>query len=285
MCPKPEINQTAKHLSSIHPNSNHSVNFTISYLTASSALHNFWITEVKKIRKTKWKSTDCWRKPCNLLMIRQWCQVVMLGSKGTKMNKTPNDYRIQINIKKTKVMRVCKSRGKKMKITINGHKVEQVRQFVYLGNAIREDCKCHEEVKHQIAIGKEAFSKRRKLLRRKMKLELKKRIVKTLIWSMVLYAAETWTLRKVDIQRLESFETWIWSETWIWRKLMNICWTEHWSNQEVLDMVDENRSLINTIWQRQKNWLGHVLRSESLLHTVLEGRMEGTRTRGMQIWW
>jgi len=49
-----------------------------------------------------------------------------------------------------------------------------------------------------------------------------------------------------------------------------------------LDMVDEYRSLMNTIRQRQKNWLGHVLRSESLLRTVLEGRMEGTRTRGRQ---
>ena len=74
-----------------------------------------------------------------------------------------------------------------------------------------------------------------------MKLELKKRIVKTLIWSTVLYAAEKWTLRKVDIQRLESFEM------WIWRRLMKISWTEHQSNQEVLDMVDENRSLMNTI--------------------------------------
>jgi len=74
-----------------------------------------------------------------------------------------------------------------------------------------------------------------------MKLELKKRIVKTLIWSTVLYAAETQTMRKVDIQRLESFEM------WIWRRLMKISWTEHQSNQEVLDMVDENRSLMNTI--------------------------------------
>jgi len=49
-----------------------------------------------------------------------------------------------------------------------------------------------------------------------------------------------------------------------------------------LDMVDENRSLMNTIRQRQKKWLGHVLRSKSLLHTVLEGRMEGTRTRRRQ---
>ena len=93
----------------------------------------------------------------------------------------------------------------------------------------------------QTAIGKEAFSKRGGLLRGKMKLELKKRIVKTLIWSTVLYAAETQTMRKVDIQRLESFEM------WIWRRLMKISWTEHQSNQEVLDMVDENRSLMNTI--------------------------------------
>jgi len=47
-------------------------------------------------------------------------------------------------------------------------------------------------------------------------------------------------------------------------------------------MVDENRSLMNTIRQREKNWSDHVLRSESLVHTVLEGRMEGTRTRGRQ---
>jgi len=83
-------------------------------------------------------------------------------------------------------------------IIINGHRVEQVRQFMYLGSVITEDCKCQEEVKRRIVIGKVAFSKRGELLRGKMKLELKKRIVKTLIWSTVLYA--TWTLRKVDIQ-------------------------------------------------------------------------------------
>jgi len=116
---------------------------------------------------------------------------------------TSNDYGMKINIKKTKVMRVCKTGGKKMKITINGHRVEQVQQFVYLGSVITEDCKCHEEVKCRIAIGKEAFSKRGELLRGKMKLELKKRIVETLIWSTVLRAAETWTLRKVDWNRLK----------------------------------------------------------------------------------
>ena len=75
------------------------------------------------------------------------------------LNKTSNNYGMKINIKKTKVMRVCKTGGKKMRIMINGHRVEQVRQFVYLGSAITEDCKCHEEVKRRIAIGKEPFSK------------------------------------------------------------------------------------------------------------------------------
>jgi len=76
--------------------------------------------------------------------------------------------------------------------------VEQVRQFVYLGSVITEDCKCHEKVKRRMAIGKEEFSKRGESVRTKIKLELKKRIVKALIWSTVLCAAETWTLRKVD---------------------------------------------------------------------------------------
>ena len=56
------------------------------------------------------------------------------------LNKASNDYGMKINIKKTKVMRVRKTGGKKIKITINGHRVEQVRQFVYLGSAITEDC-------------------------------------------------------------------------------------------------------------------------------------------------
>jgi len=57
----------------------------------------------------------------------------------------------------------------------------------------------------------------------------------------VLYATETWMLRKVDMQRLELFEM------WFWRRLMKISWTEHQSNRDFLDMVDENRSLMSTI--------------------------------------
>ena len=139
---------------------------------------------------------------------------------------------------------------------------------------ITEDCKSHNEIRRRIALGKEAFSKRTELLRGKINLNLKKRLVKTLIWSVVLYGSETWTLRKKDENRLEAFEM------WVWRKIKKVKWTEHKTNEEVLEMVEERRSLMRTIQQRQKSWVGHILRSDSLLRTVWEGRMEGKKVAG-----
>ena len=86
------------------------------------------------------------------------------------------------------------------------------------------------------------------------------------------YAAETWILRKVDIQ----YSDWKHLKYGYWRRMMKISWTEHRSDPKVLDMASDNRDLISSIRQRQKNWQGHVLRGDSLLRTVLEGRMGGT---------
>src|SRR6218665_1696538 len=80
-----------------------------------------------------------------------------------------------------------------------------------------------------------------------------------------LYCAETWTMRQVDIARLEALE--------------RISWTEHISNEEVLTLVVEERSLISTIRARQRNWMGHLLRGDSLQREIMEGRMEGKRGR------
>ena len=113
-------------------------------------------------------------------------------------------------------------------------------------------------------MGKENFTKRGELMRGKLKLDLKKRIVKALIWSGVLYGLETWTMTKEDVNRLEAFEM------WIWRRILKIRWTEHKTNEDVLKTVDEERTLVNTIRRRQKNWIGHALRGDPLLRTVLE---------------
>jgi hypothetical protein len=139
---------------------------------------------------------------------------------------------------------------------------------------LTEDCRCHTDIKRRIAMAKEALTKKGELMRGTLSLDLKKRIIKTLIWSVVLYGFETWTLVKADIKRLEACEMWIWS------KIMKISWTEHKTNDDVLKIVQEERTMIDTIRRRQKNWIGHILRGNSLLKTVLEGRMQGKKTQG-----
>jgi len=84
------------------------------------------------------------------------------------------------------------------------------------------------------------------------------------------YAAETWTYRKEDIQRLEAFEM------WVWRRMEKISWRDMKANEEVQQMVQEERSLMDVIWRKKKNWIGNILRGESLQREVLQGRMIGT---------
>jgi Reverse transcriptase (RNA-dependent DNA polymerase) len=191
-----------------------------------------------------------------------------------RLNKTSNDYGMRINIKKTKVMRISKGKETAVRIQIEGKKTKQLKEFCYLGSMITTDAKCHREIKRRIALGKEAFTKRRELLRGKINRNLKKRMIKTLVWSVVLYGSETWTMRKEDVKRLEAFEM------WTWRRMEKISWMEHITNEEVLGSVEEERSLIHTIRVRQRKWIGHTLRGDSLLRTIIEGKMKGKRSRG-----
>ena len=93
-------------------------------------------------------------------------------------------------MKKTKAMHISRKEGRKLTILIEGHKLDQAEQFVYLGSLVTEDGRCTKEVRRSIALGKTAFSKRKEL-----SLGLKKRMIKVLVWSTVLYDSETWTLR------------------------------------------------------------------------------------------
>src|SRR6218665_1475730 len=156
-----------------------------------------------------------------------------------RLNRILAEYNMKINTKKTKVMKIGKEKGEvtTMMIVIEGERIEEVKEFCYLGSMISNDAKYHREIRRRIAMGKEAFLKRKELLRGGLKRSLKKRMIKTLIWSVTLYCAESWTMRQVDIARLEAFEM------WIWRRMERISWTEHISNEEVLTLVGEERSL------------------------------------------
>src|SRR6218665_690306 len=123
--------------------------------------------------------------------------------------------------------------------SVDGKELEQVGKFCYLGSMITSDAVSYRNGR-KITMGKDAFYKRKELLTGKLNKNLKKRIIKSMIWS-VLYRLETWTMRKVDIKRLEAFEM------WIWHRMERICWMEHRTNEEILKMVDEKRSLIGII--------------------------------------
>src|SRR6218665_1650759 len=152
--------------------------------------------------------------------------------------------------------------------------LEQVERIRYLGALITSDGRCETEIKTRIGMAKNAFNQRKELLSKNLNKDIKKGIIKAIMWSVTLYAAETWTYRKEDIRRLESFDM------WVWRKMEKISWRDKKTNEEVLKMVQEERSLMDVIWRRKKNWVGHILRGESPVREVIEGRMIGKRPRG-----
>ena len=190
------------------------------------------------------------------------------------IDRVTKEYGMKINVKKTKVMCIARKTGGKVRIIIDGQKVEQVSQFRYLGSLISEDGYCEKDIRARIGMGKSAFLAKKILLTSNIGMELKKRIVKSTVWSVMLYGAETWTLTQAEKKRIEAFEM------WVWRRMLKISWKEKISNDEVLMKIGEQRNLLNIISQRKHSWIGHILRHDGLLNTILEGRMEGKAARG-----
>ncbi|KDR16678.1 hypothetical protein L798_09068 [Zootermopsis nevadensis] len=126
-------------------------------------------------------------------------------------------------------------------------------------------------------MAKAAFVKKRIILTSKLGLELKKKLVKCYVWSVTLYGAETWTLRKKEQKYLESFEM------WCWRRIEKIRWTDRVTNEEVLRRVNEQRNILQAITRRKANWLGHIMRRNGLLSVIIEGQVEGKRGLGRRL--
>ena len=111
-------------------------------------------------------------------------------------------------------------------------------------------------------MARDKFDKRKELLARGFDRKIKKRIVKSLVWSVALYDVNTWMLLSGDIERPEAFEMWLWMRVEITR-----C-TERVAKATVLQRLGENRRLLIVVRQRQK-WLGHIMRGEHLLYDRL----------------
>ena len=128
-----------------------------------------------------------------------------------ELNRTSKEFGMKINVKKTKVMSIAKDGSKpSLNITVDGEELKEVQEFPYLGSLIQSDMKCTKDMKKRTAMTKEAFSKIKILVTKNLSIKVKKVIIKTLVWSVLLYGSESWTLRKEDMKRLEACEMWIW---------------------------------------------------------------------------
>jgi len=117
---------------------------------------------------------------------------------------------------------------------------------------------------------------KKRLLTSKLNMDLKKRIVKSTIWSVALYAEETWTQTESLRKKLKAFES------WVRRIMLKISWTLKFTNEEVRKRIDEEKSILRTIQKRKHKWLGHVLRHDGILPRILEVKKVGKRQRGLR---
>src|ERR1043165_7259867 len=102
-----------------------------------------------------------------------------------RLNLISKKYNMRINISKTKSMKIGREEEEvTTKIKINGEEVEQVKSFCYLGSTMTADARCQNDIKQRIALGKDAFTKRGELMRGGLNKSLKKRLIKTLVWSV-----------------------------------------------------------------------------------------------------
>jgi len=154
-------------------------------------------------------------------------------------------FKLNINTEKTKVMLCSKQNEPNINISLKRNRIEQINQFKYLGSIIDNEGRSKKEIENRIGQAKKVFLLKSKLLTSKnVDLKTRKRLIKTYVWSTALYGCETWTLNKKDETTLEAFEM------WCWRKMEKIKWTELKTNEEVLDLVKEKRTLLNNLRSR-----------------------------------
>ena len=177
-----------------------------------------------------------------------------------------------LNLNKTKVMTTANLDS----FVVDGEPVEVVHDYVFLGAKIADDARDNQEVLRRIAMGKKAIMSLAKIWRdRGISLATKVKLVETLVFPITLYGAESWTLRKRDRKKIDSFEL------WCWRRILRIPWTARRSNISVLSEVKPSRPLQAVILEASLRFFGHVARRPtSLERDIMLGRMEGQRRRG-----
>ena len=115
---------------------------------------------------------------------------------------------------------------------------------------------------------------------RDITLPTKVHLVKAMVLPVVMYGCESWTIKKVEHQRIDAFEL------WCWRRLLRVPWTARRSNHSILKEISPEYSLEGLMLKLKLQYLGHLMwRIDSLEKTLMLGKIEGRRRMGRQSWW
>ena len=161
---------------------------------------------------------------------------------------------------------------------IGGETIETVTDYIFGGSEITVDGDCSHEIKRHLLLGRKAMTNLDSILKsRDITLPTKVRLVKAMLFLVVMYGCENWTIKKAEHWRTDAFEL------WGWRRLLRVPWTARRSNQSILKEISPEYSLEGLMLKLKLQYLGHLMqRTDSLEKTPQLGKMEGRRRRGRQ---
>ena len=137
---------------------------------------------------------------------------------------------------------------------IDGETMETVIEFIFLGSKITADGDCHHEIKRCLLLGRKAMTNLDSILKsRDITLPTKICLVKAMVFPVVMYGCECWTIKKAEHQRIDAFEL------WCWRRLLRVPWTAKRSNQSILKEISPEYSLEGLMLKLKLQNFGHLM--------------------------
>ena len=160
---------------------------------------------------------------------------------------------------------------------IDGETVETVADFIFLGSKITSDGDCSHEIKRCLLLRRKVMTNLdRKLKSRDITLPTKVRLVKAMVFPVVMYVCESWTIKKAEHQRIDTFKL------WCWRKLLRVPWTVRRSIQSTLKEISPGCSLEGLMLKLELQYFGHLTWRADSEKMLMLGKIEGRRRRGQQ---
>ena len=197
-----------------------------------------------------------------------------LKSLSMKVKEESEKVGLKLSIQKTKIM----ASGPITSWHIDGETVETVADFIFLDSKITADGDCSHEIKRCLLLGRKVMTNLDSILKsRDVTLSTKVRLVKAMVVPVVMYGCESWTIKKAECRRIDTFEL------WCWRRLLRVPWTARRSNQSILKEISPGCSLEGLMLKLKLQYFGHLMRSaDSLEKTLMLGKIEGRRKRGQE---